>query len=193
MAKPDFILEFPFSHENGKIQQGIQKLAAYLKLHDVTGVETADQLHWDFTCMFIGPYQLKAPPWESAYLSEERLLFQESTLEVRRSYMKYGFKVQHYRQEADDHLGLELDYMYQLAVLACDRLGQHTPGSGEVLDDSRTFLEEHLLNWIPALTKDIRRYAATPFYQGMADVLEGFLQVDQTLLGQLLNHAALHI
>lgn len=62
--------------------------------------------------MFIGPRELPAPPWESSYLNEDKLLFQEETLQVRMSYLKYNFIPKNYPHEADDHIALELDFMY---------------------------------------------------------------------------------
>jgi TorA maturation chaperone TorD len=67
------------------------------------------RLKSEYTALMIGPAKLPAPPWESAYLTRERIIFQESTLKVRRAYQKYQFLPANYPYEADDHLALELD------------------------------------------------------------------------------------
>jgi len=185
MAEPGFIQLFPFLQENQEIYQGIHQVINYLENNNVLDHKVYDQLHWDYTRLFIGPYQLPAPLWESAYLSEERLLFQESTLQVRHTYAKYGFLPHQYQQEADDHLGLELDFMYQLACLAGKKQGSDVEKLREVVQDSQEFLQNHLLNWIPQLTHDIKNSATTGFYQGIAKVLDGYLQLDGAVLQEL--------
>ncbi|MCB8816455.1 molecular chaperone TorD family protein [Desulfosporosinus shakirovi] len=74
----------------------------------------------EYTRLFIGPTKLPVPPWESVYVSKERLLFQESSLKVRQRqcYLNYNFLPAKYRSEADDHIALELDFMYNLSSLA---------------------------------------------------------------------------
>ena len=61
--------------------------------------------------LFVGPGFLPAPPWESVYICGERLLFQKSTLAIRKEYLDMGLLPTRYPHVADDHLALELDYM----------------------------------------------------------------------------------
>ncbi|BBB89587.1 MAG TPA: molecular chaperone TorD family protein [Methylomusa anaerophila] len=187
IVKAGLMEDFPFSRESEMIGRGVCQVADYLREYDVLNEKIYDRLRWDYTKLFIGPYQLPAPLWESAYLSEERLLFQESTFAVRCAYFQYGFLPRNYRQEADDHLGLELDFMYQLACLAREKSNAQSPEIREILRDSKLFLKNHLLNWVPALARDIRQHAGTGFYQGMAAILDGYLQIDLEALGELIN------
>ena len=96
---PDFLRElhrrqvfmtFLYADENPEVREGTQRVAAHLAELETLGEDGFEALRWDYTRLFIGPDRLPAPPWESAYLTEERLLFQEPTLEVRRAYRKYG-------------------------------------------------------------------------------------------------------
>jgi len=187
ISKEGFILKFPFTDESELIQKGVKQIDDYFKQHDVTSGEVYDQLHWDYTRLFIGPYKLLAPPWESLYLSEERLLFQESALQVRSAYAKYGFRPSHYQREPDDHLGLELDFMYQLAHQDEENFNDEKEQFIEVLLDSRSFLETHLLNWVPLIAKDIVQHAHTDFYRGMATILTGYIKIDFDALNELVN------
>jgi TorA maturation chaperone TorD len=182
-----FIEGFPYSLESEFIQRGMQTVADYLKSNDVMSKKVYDQLHWDYTRLFIGPDRLPAPPWESAYVSDERLLFQEATLRVRYTYAKYGFSANNDQGEPDDHLGLELDYMYQLAHLATERLASDPERFLEIIRDSRSFLKNHLLNWVPALADDIVENAQTDFYKGMATILSGYLKLDLEALDELIH------
>ncbi|HWR31505.1 MAG TPA: molecular chaperone TorD family protein [Negativicutes bacterium] len=181
---------FPFENENKDIAQGIRKAQEYLGQHDVLQEIEYDKLHWDYTRLFIGPHELPAPPWESIHLNKDKLLFQEETRRVRLAYLKYAFLPELYQQEADDHVGLECDFMYQLSLVACEKNNSSDcVGLREVLQDQADFLDQHLLRWVPAFADQVISHASTEFYQGMAQTLKGFLHVDQIALQELLETA----
>lgn len=188
LTQEGFIEAFPFQGEEENIAKGMELLQSYLQSHQVLEVEEYDSLHWDYTRLFIGPHKLPAPPWESAYLNKERLLFQKETLEVRKAYLKYAFLPVEYGHEADDHVGLELDFMYRLNELILLNLNENKTEELELmLMDQKSFLEEHLLQWIPSLSQAVIKNANTTFYQGMANLLEGYLTVDLRALNELLE------
>lgn len=178
--------DFPFQEEAAEIGEGAAKVQDYLNTQDVLSAKGYDRLHWDYTRLFIGPYSLPAPPWESVYLNKDKLLFQEETHRVRLAYLKYAFLPKHYQQEADDHLGLELDFMYQLANLTMEKgAAGDQDGFKELLRDQADFLKQHLLLWVPAFAANVRASADTGFYQGMARILQGFIQIDGQALQEL--------
>ncbi len=180
--------DFPFADESRLLFEGAAEAADWMSRPDAADDAFFEALHWDYTRMFIGPYELPAPPWESAYLNDERLLFQKETLEVRRAYLKYDLLPRELGREADDHLGLELDFMLRLSRLAAERAeAEDAPGLAQVLQDQAAFLEDHLLRWVPQLTHDIAAGAETGFYRGMARVLQGFLEVDRQAVQEALD------
>ncbi|AGA70705.1 putative component of anaerobic dehydrogenase [Desulfitobacterium dichloroeliminans LMG P-21439] len=179
---------FPFQEDHEEIAQGVNQLLAFMQEKDLTSSEVLDSLHGDYTRMFIGPDRLPAPLWESAYLHKERLLFQEQTLQVRRDYLKYHLLPKHFMQEADDHLGLELDFMYQLTVRSKGVMAEEKLDElEEIFSDQKDFLENHLLKWVPELTLRINESAKFSFYPGIAKILKGYLALDLEALGELLD------
>lgn len=48
-----------------------------------------------------------------------------------------------------------------------------------------TFVKDHLPNWTPFFARDMRLFAKTDPYLGLADLLEGFLLEDEALLDEL--------
>ncbi|ADI00584.1 cytoplasmic chaperone TorD family protein [[Bacillus] selenitireducens MLS10] len=173
--------ELPFEDEYPAIQEGRVLIAACLN-----EAVPLDRLHWDYTRMFIGPYKLPAPIWESAYTNKDGLLFQTETREVRLHYLKYAFLPVQYQKEADDHLGLELDFMYRLSEMtkdaweAGDWLRMKT-----LLSDQAAFLEEHLRNWLPIFKGLVLESADTDFYRGAVLLLDGLTRFDQDALKEL--------
>lgn len=175
---------FPFNEEDPQIKEGIGQVSHFFQTFDMD--KNFDGLHWDYTRMFIGPYKLPAPIWESAYLNREGLLFAEETLAVRRLYLQYNLLSLQYGKEADDHLGLELDFMYQLSTLANNHAqDENSQLLQKVLADQYEFLKEHLLKWIPAFGKKVIKHAETDFYKGMVKILNGFLTIDKICLEEL--------
>ncbi len=179
--------DFPFREENREIKEGIEQILFYFKTFNLN--QDFDDLHWDYTRMFIGPGRLPAPIWESSYTNKDGLLFQEETLAVRRFYLKHQLIPKAYRHEADDHLGLELDFMYQLSNRVLDSLKEENFAEiHELVKSQMSFLEEHLLNWTPMFKEKVMKSSNTDFYKGMVKILTGFLTIDKTCLQELLDN-----
>ena len=196
---PAFLLElhqrrvfdtFLFAEASDAIQKGAQRVAASLAELETLGEAGFEALRSEYTRLFIGPTRLPAPPWESAYLTEERLLFQESTLEVRRAYRKYGLLPRNFPHEADDHISFELEFMARLCRLA---QSEDEAARGQVLADQAAFMHEHLQRWVPAYARDLEASASTSFYQGAASLLRGFLEADGAFLDRLMDAGSHHL
>ena len=185
ISAPGYLDSFPFAGVQLEICQGIAATTAYLRQQGAPSGTCRDALHGEFTRLFIGPDRLPAPPWESAYQAEGRLLLQEPVLQVRAAYSRYQFTAKDSWQKIDDHLGLELDFMFQLSCL-CREQRQNSNRLDAVLRDSQTFLTQHLLSWVPELCRDIGASDRTGFYRGMAWILKGFLTVDQVAVAEIL-------
>lgn len=147
-----------------------------------------DELSGEYTYLFIGPKKLPAPPWESVYISKQRLIFQESTLIVRRAYLEYQFLPANYPHEADDHLALELDFMAHLAKNTEERYkDQNLTELRELLSDQKSFLEEHLLIWIPEFAQQIQSSKSQFMYPQIAKLTDQVINIDRDTLDELFN------
>jgi TorA maturation chaperone TorD len=188
LKEKDVLNNFPFIQEDDILREGIEEAVRDLKEDNLSEEEKIDSLRWDYTRMFIGPAKLIAPPWQTAYLTEERLLFQEETLEVRRRYLAYNFLPPNYPHEADDHIGYMLDFLYQLTLLALESLAKDDREElRKILSDQKDFIQTHMLNWVPLFAKDIIENAENGFYKGMAKVLTAWLKLDHEAIDELLE------
>ena len=155
---------------------------------DTEEEDTLDKVRSEYTRLFIGPTKLPAPPWESVYVTKDRLIFQESTLKVRQCYLKYNFVPINYRSEPDDHIALELDFMFNLSNLAVSAFNNENPNEArDILLDQKAFLEEHLLVWVPQFVSDLEAATSHPLYSGMASILIEFLKADLTVTNEILD------
>lgn len=183
---------FPYQEDSKGIQDGVEEIKAYLAEHNPGSIDKHfEDLHWDYTKMFIGPFEVLASPWESVYVGKERLLFQRTTMDVRKIYEKFGFKTSENTIEADDHIGLELDFMYHLNQLCITSGNEQTEMTIReihyLLTEQQRFIEQHLSVFVPEFSALVTKHAETGMFRGMAKILHHFLLLDSKVLKELLD------
>ena len=124
-----------------------------------------EDLRWDYTRLFIGPFKLPCPPWESVYRSQARLLMQDAADDVRRVYAAVGLSVEATGM-MPDHVGVELHFLALLSETADSNDDPHS----EIARLKQAFLNDHLLQWIPQFAADMEAAAETDFYRALARV-----------------------
>ncbi|MBI5710863.1 MAG: molecular chaperone TorD family protein [Candidatus Eisenbacteria bacterium] len=126
--------------------------------------------------LFVGPYHVPAPPYESVYRSPQRLVMQEPAHAVRRAYAEAGVAVERLGEIPDDHLACELEFAGLLLAHAAVSGGPGAPDGRDAMERHRLFLTEHLLAWTPDLHRDIARAAPGGLYAAIAAFLVAFLR-----------------
>jgi len=138
-------------------------LKSALREIDLASDQMLNELLWDYTRLFIGPYRLPCPPWESVYTSQKKLMMQDAADDARGTYAELGLIIDD-PNVMPDHIGAELNFL----SLAYERAGQ---GDGKRPDWIRVgdgFLHEHLLNWAPQFTSDMEAAAEAFLYKTLA-------------------------
>lgn len=194
---------FACFEESKACVRGMEDVGCYFDGHDpVESQNDFDELHADYTRLFVGPRAPMAPLWASYYLEPEKLLFQQTTLDVRNLYRTYGLVFDGgLNEEADDHLGLELDFLFRLNArmarmaregglesaddgmperAGCDARRKEFEDMREV---QRRFVGSHMRSFAPAFEKAVAEHSSTGYYQGFARILVGFLEIDAMELG----------
>jgi TorA maturation chaperone TorD len=181
----DVFTEAPFAGDQPQVSTALALLRAWSKQHRAGISEQAfDDLCADYTRLFVGPGMVLTPPWESVFFSEERLTFQEQTLQVREWYRRYGLQVEKLHHEPDDHIGLELEFVAHLAKMGLLGLEQNGGDALErALDAQRDFLSEHLLRWALDWCAQVQAQAQNDFYRGIALLTRGALHHAAEMLG----------
>lgn len=173
--------------DSSELQEYLHLLAKLKEAISSDEAETLDKLNSEYTYLMLGPNKLPAPPWESVYLTKERTIFQESTLKVRREYLKYNFLPANYPHEADDHLAMELDFMAHLSKMALENFEEEKyEGVKKILSDQKEFLQGHLLVWIGDFTQQIQESKTHYLYPQMAKLTEQVLKVDAVALDEII-------
>lgn len=130
---------------------------------DAVAEKEMEDLMWDYTRLFIGPYKLPCPPWESVYTSPKKLMMQDAADQIKRLYEEAGLAI----NTADimpDHVGAELNF---LAVLL-QRIQSGKDGNEGYMRIMEKLLNDHLLKWIPEFTRDMEDAAESSFYKALA-------------------------
>lgn len=181
-------MRFPTNTGNKNVDEGYRLLATYLSN---TWDNSVSDLAVDYVRVFIGhgvDAFSAAYPFESVYTSEKRLLMQEARDEVLALYRSAGLDKQDSWKEGEDHIALELEFEQILAQRTTEALKKGDENEAvALLTMQKNFLEDHLAAWAPMMTSDMKRFASTDLYRGLAYVTDGFLATDQAFLNDVLT------
>jgi TorA maturation chaperone TorD len=142
-----------------------EELRKALDAINLASEQELEDLLWEYTRLFIGPYRLPCPPLESVYTSPKRLMMQDSYEEVREFYNRIGIEVGS-ANIMPDHIGAELNFLSVLSSRMMDKPEESS--TYEKLADE--FLADHLQNWVPGFAADMEQAAETPLYKALARV-----------------------
>ena len=179
---------FPTGTGNDDVDAGYRLVATYCATqHDDPLLDLAR----DYARVFIGhgvDAYSAAYPFESVYTSEKRLLMQDARDEVLAIYRSAGLDKKNSWKEGEDHVALELEFEQVLANRTTEALRKgDEEEAAALLTTQRNFLEDHLLSWVPMMTADMKRFAKTDLYQGLAYLTDGFLNTDKAFLDDVLT------
>ena len=142
---------------------------------DIESDSELEGLLWEYTRLFIGPYKLPCPPWESVYRSPKRLMMQEAYDEVRDYYSKAGLTVNNQGIMAD-HIGAEFNFLAVLLQKANDDSERET----YYQNLANNFLAEHITKWVPEFAWDMEEAAESLFYKALAKTTLEFIHLGDT-------------
>lgn len=173
LAEQELLKDWPLEEDSEATRSGLALLQTYCEEWDGSQFRT---LHEDYVRLMGGAATLLAHPWESVYRSQERLVFEAETLEVRQAYQRYGMPIPSLYIEPDDHIGLELRFIAYLCSAGLNSLSQNQVEQYQLaLQGIHQFLHEHLLQWANEFLGKIQQYAQTDYYRGLASLTAGTL------------------
>jgi TorA maturation chaperone TorD len=141
-------------------------------------------LDQEFQDLFMVPLGRYVTPYEAVYRDEREigetrvqgLLMGASTLAVKQLYREAGAAVSEDFKDLPDHVGLELACMEFLCGAEARAWDREEIGEiHRVRGFQKRLLQEHLIQWVPALCERVRERAAGPLYRGIASLMEAYL------------------
>lgn len=166
--------------DDSLISQGMAKAKEYLR-HRHDGTRQALAVDYAHVFLGAGTYdKIMAPPYESVFTSEERLLMQDARDGVVAHYRQFGLDLPADNTTPEDHLGFGLQFAAALADAMAAALAE---GDGqrarEVALLQRSFFTYHLENWVPLLCDAVDEHAQTDFYRAVALMARGYIEEER--------------
>ncbi len=141
-------------------------------------------LNVDFTNLFL----LHLIPYESFYMREDQMMETGGENPVQAIFNAFEFKVEldKARVMAADHIGIELEFMYELCKAELKALEEGNQGIAIQLSKLQYgFMRDHILEWMPMFLLNVKNEAGTAFYFDLADFVLEFIMSDFEYLTQL--------
>ncbi len=180
-------MRYPVESGNDNMNAGYYHMAKHLSNDWVDPLTT---LAIDYSATFLGggiDAHSAAYPFESVYTSEKRLLMQGARDEVLAIYRANNLDKSTGWNVGEDHIAVELEFMRILVARSMRALrAGNMDKAMHLLTTQQNFLADHLCIWVPVFTNDIRNFAKTEFYKGVAELTDGFLVSEAELLADLI-------
>ena len=126
-----------------------------------------EELTADYAKLFIGPFDLLAPPYGSVYLDGQRRVMGDSSIKVLQVYRQVGLNLSEEFKEPPDHIITELEFMYYL-------IAKYIETSDEQwILKKEEFFDHYLSPWIRDFSIRIQENAETAFYKNLAQLTLG--------------------
>ena len=141
--------------------------------------QVLDELAADYAAIYL-TLAVRASPNESVWIDDEQLERQQPMFQVREYYRRHGLAAANWRQRADDHLVLQLQFLSHL-------FKRHATSGSIDLSEVTQFMDEHLLRWLPEFGARVSTGCATLFFAGLAQLTAGYCEELRELLATILD------
>ena len=142
----------------------------------------------EFSRLFVGPYEMPAAPYGSVYLEDGRKMMGDSTLDVKNRYREAGLNTAKTFKDAPDHISAELEFIYYLIFKEIEAFSNSdTQTAIGFIQKQKSFLEDHLLAWVPEFVASIIECAEKTFYPNLAKATDTFLKENYQVVCSILD------
>jgi TorA maturation chaperone TorD len=157
---------------------------------DLAMDEAVRRVTGDHSGLFVGPLHLPSPPWSSVYM-DGGSLFGPTALAVEKEFKRLGFWIPEGNHEPCDHIAYELQLVAELNKKAAEKLREgDEAGGSQFLNDARQFINTYLSPWLPDFLGRVEEHAETGFYDGLAKLTRGLVQMESGFLDGLAHQEA---
>ncbi|MCL4455945.1 MAG: molecular chaperone TorD family protein [Nitrospirae bacterium] len=155
---------------------GLRLMVGAIRKNENTLNEWIEDLALEYARLFIGPQNPPAVPYASFYLSESHSLMTDETIDVRKQYLEAGMAVKELYSIPDDHIGIELEFVYYLTQKTIEFFEREQRDEAARLFEIRgNFLNNHMAQWVPLFVARILNSTHEDFYKGAAFILRGII------------------
>ena len=142
-----------------------------------------EELAVEYASLFIGPGK-HVPPYESIYISDNAgRYWGECTVDMKNWVEHYGLQISKRFESLPDHISIELEFMQK--VIEQERLGWEKDDidtAKRCVEVERTFLNKHIIKWVPEFCEKTIEAASLDFYREIARLTRDFIMEEEQLL-----------
>lgn len=191
LVSADFVQRAKALEDDNPVKRGFNDMGRSLKRRNSA---TRQTLATDFTMCFDGMGETSdhkvATLYESVFTSEEGLLCRDAYHQVHRIFKQEGVRFGAGMNLPDDHVSFELGFMAHLAQKGENALyAGDADEAARAIEQSRSFIHDHLQNWIHDWSKVALELLETRFYRGVMEAFEGFIDASAETLDELSDWA----
>ncbi len=166
----------PPEDADDEIDRGLKILLESIRKNEHRLDEWLEELALEYARLFIGPKNPPAVPYASFYLSESRSLMTDETIDVRKRYLEAGMAVKELYSIPDDHIGIELEFIYYLTQRAIEYFEDgNREEASRIFEMRENFFNNHMMKWISPFVEKILESSSEDFYKGIALILRGVI------------------
>ena len=159
-----------------RLHEGV---VTFAENHDKDIEETVAALTSDYNRLFLVPGPSYVHPWESPYTSSNRMLMQESTLDVRNTYHEAGFKLIAEKHFPDDHIATMMDFLSRTSLEAFEAYADNIDCKAKhTINTQREFIENHIMTWMEDFAQKVVEKGENSPWVFFACVLVVFIRLD---------------
>ena len=136
-----------------------------------------DELAVEYAALFMGPFQLKAPPYASVYLENSRRVMGDTTMQTLQSYREAGLQFD--GEGPPDHIATELEFV---SFLINEEMSAEHREDNEAVEVARNrqkeFIAQVLGKWVFDFCHAIEEKAGIKYYRALAVCLGMFMRCE---------------
>ncbi|MEK7225408.1 MAG: molecular chaperone TorD family protein, partial [Bacteroidota bacterium] len=107
-----------------------------------------EELSVEYARLFMGPFELVAPPYGSVYLDGARQVMGDSTVETMKMYEAAGLSMDNEFKELPDHITVELEFMNFLIYKEIEAIEKSDFSTAlNLIKVQELFLDKFLKRW----------------------------------------------
>ena len=128
-------------------------------------------------------------PFESVYLSPDRLVMQDQRDEVEEFYSRYGLGVIDGFREPEDHIAAELSFLSKLnELILADLVNDNHEATLNKLKGQQEFMEQHLLKWVHIMCAELKEACGEGFYNILAELTIGYIRTNYKFMLSFIDY-----
>jgi len=137
----------------------------------------------EYSRLFVGPFELLAPPFGSVYFQQkgqQPQVMSDSTLDAEEFYRQAGLNLSQGFNSPPDHISAELEFMYFLLYKEDQALQKDDPSLALEYSNLRTsFLQKHLGLWGPVFAHRVTKTSSSEFYKSLGQITHAVIHQDK--------------